>query len=165
MCFMCFTGIPAWIGLGRTTGRPDKEERIHMAVTSVEPPGASLTHLASPVAFTMREFGIGTTELLLAGEIVGEDGTAVTGAVVGVWGVLLDAEPGGVFEILAHGSCAATNAIEIHVNAPGYDRCEFSLVVDDTVPIGKGEFAIRPSRLGDGTLVVLHTFELHRTLG
>ncbi|MEE2062027.1 hypothetical protein [Rhodococcus artemisiae] len=136
-----------------------------MAVTSVTSPGENSTHLASPVALTMREIDIGTTEILLAGEIVGEDGIAVPGAVVGVWGVLLDAEPEGGFEILAHGSCAGTNVIEIYVSAPGYDRCEFSLVVDDTLPIGEAEVAIRPSRLGDGTLVVLHTFVIHRTHG
>ncbi|QHE72584.1 hypothetical protein [Rhodococcus sp. WAY2] len=136
-----------------------------MVVISVEPPGESATHLVSPVALAMREFDIGTTELLLAGEIVGEDGLAVTGAVVGVWGVLLDAEPEGGFEILAHGSCAGTDVIEICVSAPGYDRCEFSLVVDDNVPIGEAEVAIRPSRLWDGTLVVLHTFVIRRTLG
>ncbi|MCK8673747.1 hypothetical protein M1M07_21900 [Rhodococcus sp. HM1] len=136
-----------------------------MSVISVEPPAARSTHLASPAALTVNEFDSEAIELLLAGEIVGDDGAAVTDAVVGVWGVLLDAEPEGSFEILEHGSRAATDAIEIHVSAPGYDRCTVSLVVDGTVPIHKAEVAIRPSRLRDGTLVVLYTFELHRTPG
>lgn len=90
-------------------------------------------------------------QTLFAGQVVDVTGRPVKRAVLRVWGVQLQAEEYGSFELLAYGSPSLSEPIAVTVTAPGHMPAHRLLVVDDDT-----------TRLADGTLVVLSTFVLSR---
>jgi len=91
----------------------------------------------------------GARQLLFAGEVLGADGQPLDRAVLTVWGVQLQVEALGRFELLAYGPPTGETLISVTVAAPGHTTVEAHVIVDDT-----------GSRLTDGTVVLLHTFVL-----
>ena len=111
-------------------------------------PAERAVRLASPAVLTLQPVP-GGTELLFAGEVVGPARAPLADAVVEVWGVRLEAEPHRGFEILAHGPRSGADLIRVRVSAPGHAALDAVLAVDDAT-----------TRLGDGTVLVPHTFAL-----
>lgn len=104
--------------------------------------------LASPAVVSLGHVP-GARQLLFAGEIVDPSGVPVDGAVLTVWGIELNAETQGRFELLAYGPRSGPAPILVTIAAPGHAPVDVRIVVDHEA-----------ERLADGTLLLLHTFVL-----
>lgn len=109
---------------------------------------ASGTQLASPAVLALEQVP-GATQLLLIGGVVDLDGAPVGGAVLHLWGIQLQTEDDGRFELLAYGPSAGPTTVPVTITARGDRRAEALLTITEAT-----------ARLADGTLVLERSFAL-----
>jgi hypothetical protein len=116
-------------------------------VFTTQPAISTDTSLTSPAVVALREVP-GAHQTLFAGQVVDATGRPVKGAVLWFWGLELQSEERGNFELLAYGAPSLSEPTAVTVTAPGHLPAH-RLVVDNGT-----------TRLADGTIVVLRTFVL-----
>jgi len=110
---------------------------------------AQPTRMSSPAVLRLPQ-APGSSDLLFGGDVISADGTPLVGATLTLWGVELDVDTDGSFELLVTADVDGPAVIDVRITAPGHAPSDASLRIDDS----------DVTYLSDGTLVVLHTFVL-----